>query len=168
MKGKATKKQVVDWLANQNPYTLHKPTRRRFSRRKAFVRYIDYLWQADLVDMTHLADYNDGYRYFLTIVDVFSKFTWVVALKKKDAKTVTEAFLSIINDCKPIKLQTDKGKEFINAFFQDKLRERGIQCYVSQNEDIKASVVGSFNCNLKTKMWTFFTYRNTYRYVDVL
>ena len=168
MKGKATKKQVVDWLANQDAYTLHKPIRHRFPRRKTFARDIDYLWQADLVDMTHLADYNDGYRYILTVIDVFSKFAWVIALKKKDAKTVAETFQSIINDRKPIKLQTDKGKEFINAFFQDKLRERGIQFYVSQNEDIKASVVERFNRTLKTKMWKFFTHRNTYRYVDVL
>ena len=44
MKGKATKKQVVDWLANQDAYTLHKPIRRRFPRRKTFARDIDYLW----------------------------------------------------------------------------------------------------------------------------
>ena len=168
MKSKATKKQVVDWLANQDAYTLHKPIRRRFPRRKTFARDIDYLWQANLVHMTHLADYNDGYRYILTIIDVFSKFTWVVALKKKDARTVAEAFQSITNDRKLIKLQIDKGKEFINAFFQDKLRERGIQFYVSQNEDIKASVVERFNRTLKTKIWKFFTHRNTYRYVDVL
>ena len=109
-------------MANQDAYTLHKPIRRRFPRRKTFARDIDYLWQADLVDMTHLADYNHGYRYILTDNDVFAKF----ALKKKDVKTVAEAFQSIINDRKPIKLQTDKGKELINAFFQDKLRERGI------------------------------------------
>ena len=119
MKGKATKKQVVDWLANQDAYTLHKPICRRFPRRKTFARDIDYLWQADLVDMTHLADYNDGYRYILTVIDVFSKFAWVTALKKKDAKTFAEALQSIINDRKPIKLQTDKGKEFINTSFQD-------------------------------------------------
>ena len=118
--------------------------------------------------MTHLADYNDGYRYILTVIDVFSKFACVVALKKKDAKTVAEAFQSIINDRKPIKLQTDKGKEFINAFFQAKLRERGVKFYVSQNEDIKASVVERFHRTLKTKMWKFFTHRSTYRYVDVL
>ena len=80
-------------------------------------------------------------------------------------KTVAEAFQSKINDRKPIKLQTNKGKEFINAFFQDKLPERGIQFYVSQNEDIKASVVERFNRTLKTKMWKFFTHRNTYTVV---
>ena len=54
MKSSGTKKQVVDWLANQDAYTLHKPKRRRFPRRKTFARDIDYLWQTDLVDMTHM------------------------------------------------------------------------------------------------------------------
>ena len=41
IKGKATKKQVVDWLADQDAYTLLKPVHRRFPRRKAFARDID-------------------------------------------------------------------------------------------------------------------------------
>ena len=110
MKGKATNKQVVDWLAEQDAYILHKSIRRRFHCRSTFARDLDYLWQADLVDMTHLADYNDGYRYILTIIDVFSKYTWAVTTKKKDARTVAEVFHSIISDRKPNKLQTNKGK----------------------------------------------------------
>ena len=150
MEGKKTRKQVADWLARQDAYTLHRPIRRRFPRRKIFARDIDYLWQADLVDMTHMVDYNDGYRFFLTVIDVFSKFAWAVALKKKDARTVSEAFESIIDERKPPKLQTDKGKEFINTFFQDKLHYNGIQFYVSQIKDIKANVVERFNRTLKT------------------
>ena len=168
MKGKKTRKQVVDWLVKQDAYTRHRPIRRRFPRRKVFARDNDYLWQADLVDMTHFADHNDGYRYILTVIDVFSKFAWAVALKKKDARTVAEAFENIIDKRKPSKLQTDKGKKFVYKFFQDKLHDHGIQFYVSQNEDIKASVVERFNRTLKTKMWNFFTHHSTYRYVDVL
>jgi hypothetical protein len=163
-----TKKRVVDWLSEQQTYSLHKPVRRRFARRKIYSRDIDYLWQADLVDMSHLADNNDGYRYLLTVIDVFSKYAWALPLKKKDSKTVLEAFENIFARRKPIKLQTDKGKEFVNAALQKKLKDRGIRFYVSQNEDIKASVVERFNRTLKTKMWKYFTHRNTYKYVDVL
>ena len=58
---KVTRKQVADWLAEQETYGLHKPVRRRFARRKIYSREIDYLWQADLVDMSHLVEENDGY-----------------------------------------------------------------------------------------------------------
>ncbi len=165
---KITRKDVIKWLSEQETYTLHKPIRRKFIRRKIYSRGIDYLWQADLVDMHHLASHNDNYRYLLTVIDVFSKYAWVLPLKKKDSKSVMEAFESIFTQRKPLKLQTDKGKEFLNATLQNRLKELKIQFYVSQNEDIKASVVERFNRTLKTKMWKYFTHRNTYQYIDVL
>ena len=42
--------------------------------------------------MSHLVEENDGYRYLLTVIDVFSKQAWVKKLKKKDGKSVTDAF----------------------------------------------------------------------------
>ena len=167
---RVTQKQATDWLAEQEAYSLHKPVRRRFARRRIFSRGIDYLWQADLADMTHLAEHNDGFRYLLTVIDVFSKYAFVATLKKKDSKSVVEAFAKILEEekRKPLKLQTDKGKEFVNGQFRAMLEERHIQFYVSQNEDIKASVVERFNRTLKTKMWKYFTHRNTFKFVDVL
>ena len=89
-------------------------------------------------------------------------------LKKKDGKSVTDAFNEIFVTRKPVKLQTDKGKEFLNTTFQRRLADLGIQFYVSQNEDIKASVVERFNRTLKTKMWKYFTHESTACYVDIL
>ena len=140
-----TRKQVVDWLAEQETYGLPKLVRRRFARRKIYSRGINYLWQADLVDINHHIEENDGYRYLLTVIDVFSKQAWVKKLKKKDGKSVTDAFDEILVARKPAKLQTDKGKDFLNATFQRRLADLRIQFYVSQNEDIKASVVERFN-----------------------
>ncbi len=165
---KMTRKQVTNWLAEQEAYSLHKPVRHRFKRRKIYAAGIDYLWQADLVDMNQLSEYNSGYKYLLTVIDVLSKFAWAVPLKKKDSKTVTEAFSSVCTHRKPFKLNTDKGSEFVNAVFQRKLRELNIQFYTTQNEDIKASVVERFNRTLKTKMWKYFTHKNTHKYYDVL
>ena len=68
--------------------------------------------------MSHLVEENDGYRYLLTVIDVFSKQAWVKKLKKKDGKSVVDAFDEIFVTRKPVKLLTDKGKEFLNATFQ--------------------------------------------------
>ena len=38
------------------------------------VFYNDKLWQMDLCDMSQLKEYNNGMRYMLTVIDVFSKF----------------------------------------------------------------------------------------------
>ena len=116
-KGKpVTYKQVADWLAEQDVYMSHKPVRCRFPCRKTYSRGIDYLCQADFVDIAHLSKQNDGHRYLLVAIDVFSKYAWAIPLERKDAKSVSDAFDEIFaGGCKPTKLQTDKGKEFVNA-----------------------------------------------------
>jgi hypothetical protein len=67
-----TKKQVRELLQSQDTYTLHKPTRRRFLRRRVVVYGIDHQWQADLVDLAKLSSYNKGFKYLLTCIDVLS------------------------------------------------------------------------------------------------
>ena len=61
-------KDVQDWLQGESTYTLHKPIRRRFKRRKTIVGGIDYQWQADLADMKHLAKQNNN-KKLLTLCD---------------------------------------------------------------------------------------------------
>jgi hypothetical protein len=157
-----------DWLMKQDAYTLHKPSRLRFKRRKTLSRGIDDLWQADHADVSSLSRYNDSHRYLLTCIDVFSKKARVVPLKSKTGVTIREAFATMITDVKPKLLQTDKGSEFLNSTFQQFLKENNIRHYTSENEDIKCSVVERWNRTLKTKMWRYFTHAATQRYLDVL
>ena len=119
--------------------------------------------------MTHLANQNDGYRYLLTMINVFLKYAVVVPLKNKDAKSVTDAFGSIFAlGRNPLKLQTDKGREFVNDTLQTMLKDLEIQFYTTSKDDIKASVVERFNRTLKTKLWEYFTHRNTHKFTDLL
>ena len=69
-----TRNAVRDVLSRQRAYTLHKPARRYFPRNRIYVNCIDKQWQADLADMVGLQRENNGNRYILTVIDVFSKF----------------------------------------------------------------------------------------------
>ena len=71
---------VRKWLRKQNTYTLHKPIRRKFRRLQTVVGGIDYQWQGDLADVSSMSKYNDGYRYLFCLIDVFSKYAWVVPI----------------------------------------------------------------------------------------
>ena len=42
--------------------------------RITFTTGIDDLWQADLVNLSSISKYNDGYKFLLTVIDVFSKY----------------------------------------------------------------------------------------------
>ena len=68
----------------------------------------------------------------------------------------------------PNMVQSDEGTEFLNSTFQGKLKRCGIKFYTSKNEDLKVSVIERFNKTLKSKMYRYFTHKNTRRYVDVL
>lgn len=159
---------VQNFLSEQDAYTLHKPTRIRFPRRRTYAKGINDLFQADLVDVSKLASYNDGYRFILCCIDVFSKRAWAIPLKTKSGAEVTAAFEKILSQQQCNMLQTDKGTEWLNATFQSMLRRYNIKFYTSENDDIKASVVERFNRTLKTRMWRYFTHKNTRRFVEVI
>jgi len=159
---------VTDYLAGQDAYTLHKPRRLRFPRRKTYSKGIADLYQIDLADLSSLSPFNDGTRYLLTCIDVFTKRAWAVPVRSKFGRVVAEAFERIIAERKCNMVQSDKGTEFLNSTFQSMLRRHGIKFYTSENDDLKAAVVERFNRTLKTKMFRYFTYKKTRRYVDVL
>ena len=83
---------VTNFLRRQRTYTLHKPYRKKFPRNRTIVGSIDKQWQADLADMTRLGRVNGGHRYLLTVIDCFSRYAWVVPVKRKTATDVDVAF----------------------------------------------------------------------------
>lgn len=161
-------KELKQWLQKEDSYTLHKPVRWRFRRRRTYAAHIDYLWQIDLSDMSKLSRSNDGNKYILFVIDVLSKFAWAAVLKNKSGLSVQQALSRIMQKRKPIYVQSDKGGEFLNNHVQRFLKEKGIKFYTSNNDDVKAAVVERFQRTLKGRMWRYFTKHNTRRYVDVL
>jgi Integrase core domain len=166
---KQSVKKVKQYLSSQPVYTMHRPIRRKFVRRKTISKGINDLFQADIADMSNVSRANDGYRYLLTCIDVLSKYAFAVPLKTKGAIEVTAAFENeILAERQCRMLQTDKGSEFKNSTFQNMLKKHGIHWYTSENDDTKAAVVERWNRTLKERIYRYFTYKNTNRYVDVL
>ena len=95
---------------------LHKPVRRRFQKRSVFAKQVDDIWTAVLVDMSRYSRSNSGYKYLLTVIDVFSKYRWIVPLKTKTGKEGAMAFQKLFSSTNtpPSRLWTDKGTEFYN------------------------------------------------------
>ena len=148
-------------LSEQDTYTLHKPVRYRFRRRRVVVGGINHQWQADLVDMSRLKRYNDDHIFLLTVIDVFSK---TIPLKIKSASLLTAAFRRLLrNNDGPQTMHTDKGNEFLNRQLQDFYKQKGIRHFTTYNEETKACIVERFNRTLKTR-----TKYQTLRYLDVV
>ena len=140
----------------------------RFKRSKTFVKGPGEQYQADLCDLKNISIYNKGYQYLLTCIDCFSCFAWVKPIKTKEGQHVSRVLGEIFSK-KPCKrLQTDKGKEFLNKNVKQVLLKHDIQLCVSNNEDIKSTIVERFNRTIKEKMFKYFTANNTNKYIDIL
>ena len=100
---------------------LHKPIIRKFEKRKVYSTFKDNIWGVDLADMQLLSKYNKGIRFLLCVIDIFSKYAWVVPLKDKKGISIVKAFQSILkqSNSKPNKTWVDKGSEFYNAYFKN-------------------------------------------------
>ena len=146
---------------------LHKPKRVHFPRRKVDVYGKDDVWSADLVEMQPFSEYNEGIRYILNVIDIYTKYAWGVPLKSKTGDSVVSAFKTITTNRKPKLLWVDHGSEFYNKTFKEWLKKNDIHMYSTENEG-KAVVVERFNRTLKSRMWKHFTARSTKVYIDVL
>ena len=76
------------------------------------------------------------------------------------------AFIGLLDDIVPMTLQTDKGLECLNRSVKSLMRDHGIHHFSSYNEETMSSIVERFNRT--TRMWIYFTKRQTVRYIDAL
>ena len=165
---KVSRQDVDKYLMNEETYTLHRPNRKKYKRNQVIVSGIDDTFQADLIDVSNISRFNDDNKFILTCIDVFSKYTWVVPIKRKGAQDVLAAFKTIFQDGRvPKRLQTDEGNEFMNRALRAYLEKLGIKIYIL-NSEMKAAVVKRLNRTLKEKMWRYFTHTQNYRYIEVL
>ena len=145
----------------QLPNELHKPIIRKFEKRKVYSTFKDNIWGVDLADRQLLSKYNKGIRFLLCVIDIFSKYAWVVPLKDKKGITTFKAFQSILKQSnkKPNKIWVDKGSEFYNAYFKKWLRDN----------DCSTTVVAErFIRTLKSKIYKYMTSISKNVYIDKL
>ena len=149
---------------------LHKPIIKKFEKRKVQAAFQDNIWGVDLADMQLLSKYNKGIRFLLCVIDIFSKYAWVVPLKDKKGVSIVTACQSILkqsNSRKPNKIWVDKGSEFYNTSFKKWLRDNDIVIY-SKNSEGKSVVAERFTRTLKRKICKYMTSISKNMYIDKL
>ena len=112
--------------------------------------------------MQAFSKFNRGVKYLLAVIDVFSKYGWLIPLKDKTGKSVASALKTIFKERKPEKMWVDKGKEFYNKDVKDLT-----ELYSTENEE-KSSVVERWIRTMKEEMWKYFTANSTNNFINVL
>ena len=147
----------------------HKPIIRKFNKRKVYSQFKDNIWGVDLADMQSLNRKNKGIKYLLCVIDLYSKYAFVIPLKDKKGISIVNAFNKIIKQSnrKSNKIWVDQGGEFYNNVFEKWLSDNDINMYSTYNEG-KSVVAERFIRTLKNKLYKHMTATGKNVYYDVL
>ena len=166
---KISMNKIKKWLMKNPIYTQNRQAIRKFKRRRMIVPYIGYQSDVDQSYMENYAEFNDGYKYFLLMIDNFSKFVWTYPLKKLDGKHIKTALKSIFetSHIKTERIRSDKGREIRNAVVDRFLKTKNVQHIVSQNET-QASMAERAIKTIKSRLLKYMVKNNTKKWIDVL
>ena len=96
------KKSTGSGIANKPNYQLanelHKLIIRKVKKREVYSGFNDNIWGADLADVQLISKFNKGFKFLLCVINIFSKYAWVVLLKDKKCINIFNAFQKILND----------------------------------------------------------------------
>ena len=160
--------EVEHFLESQKSYTLHCHFNSRFRWRKVLACRVGYQFQANLINYAPLKRDNKGASFLLSVIDVFSRYAMLVPIKNKQGDMVWDALVTVFDHMgSPIKLQTDKGKEFYNFHVRELLRKKTVH-HFSTEQDVKAQIVEHFNRMLREVIKCYMTHSTSLRYIDIL
>jgi hypothetical protein len=168
-KFKIGRHKIRKWLQSQQAYSLTRGARRKFPRSRVIVEGIDSQWDMDLMDMVDLAKHNDGYKYVLMVIDIFSRFAYCEPIKTKKGGDVVNALERILSGSrKPKTVRTDRGMEFRSKEVNKYLQHMDIHHFYALNTETKANFAEICIKTLKHKLFRYMIKNRTQRYVDVL
>ena len=173
VRGIINKKQQLGLSVNPNQILsqeLHKPRKINFERRKVISNHIDHIWGIDLITMIKYSKQNKNYKYILTVIDFFSKYSWCYPLKTKKSEEIINSFKDIFKKSKrkPSMIQSDEGSEFTNNKTQTFFKNNNIKWYHTFNRDIKCSICERYNRTILNKICKNFTLNNNTIWINDL
>ena len=125
--------------------------------------------------LTLISKFNKGIKYLLCVIDLLSRYSWVIPFKSRKGESIVEGFQSILKNSgnakhsgrNPNKIWVDHGSEFYNNKFEKFLKENDIEMYSTHNEG-KSVVVERFIKTLKNKIYKHMTTIGKNVYFNVL
>ena len=75
---------------------LHKPIIRNLKKRTVYSGSKDNILGADLADMQLISKFNKVLRFLICVIDILSKYSWVVPLEDKKGVSIVDAFQKIL------------------------------------------------------------------------
>ena len=108
--------------------------------------------------MQLISKFNKLFGFLLCVIDIYSKYAWVIPSKDEKGIAITNVFQKILDESnhKPNKIWVDKGDKFYNKTMKAWLEKNDIEMYSTYNEG-KSVAVQRFIRTLKSKIYKYVT-----------
>ena len=145
-----TIKLVKQFLAGNSTAQITKQVKRNKEYSTITSPYCLNNFQCDLMILPNPSQ-NKGYKYLLTVIDVYSRYAFVKAIKTKTGAVVLDAFKELIEDNgTPNNLNLDEGAEFEYSPFIKYCKDNDITRWVSNPEQTnKNAIIERFHRTLR-------------------
>lgn len=169
--GRYTRKEVEKALQGLDTYTRHREYKQPPIYNPYYVYKQRQLIQMDLIDVQQLKDSNDGVKYLLLLIDLFSRKVWVYPAYSKRAEEMRDLLSAWLEELgegrKPKHLNSDSGTEFKNIRTRTLLESKNIRQTFAAGTS-KASYAERANKTVQIMLHKYMTAVQSLRYLDVL
>ena len=165
-------KDVKNFLKTQDSYTLHKLAPKKFKfYRKVLAPMPKYFLSLDLIDMQKYSQYNDGVKYLIFLIDIFSRKIFVYPIFNKNKFEILKSLKHFFNlkiNQNYIRIYSDLEGGLYSNLVLNFLKEKNIILYSNSTKEVKNSIAEANLKHLKKKIYKFLTHYNINRYIDFL
>lgn len=167
-----TKKFIEDFIKRQATSQIHTEKKRDLKQFSQIYAPKVGSYQIDLLDLSNYKSKNSNYRYVLLVVDTYSRFGFVEALKSKNGFDVLKAMKRIEKQIRQkgyelYNFVMDRGVEFDNAQWNDHFKDVK-QFRKSPDNHTATGIVERRNREIRHKLEQYFTAYHTLRWTNII
>lgn len=161
-------KEIKEFIDKQNVNQLHKRTTKQKQMLKFIWAYEPYeMLQIDLLDYQKYSRINQGFKFVLIAVDVFTRFAYATPIPDKTPKSVLYGYKKF-NLPKVNALYHDSGNEY-KGVFKSYLKDNDTYSLTADVGDHNAlGIIDAFSKTFKTMISKYMTANNTTKFYDAI
>ena len=164
-------KDVDSFLEAQLSYQLLKETKKLKTHLGHIVAFkINEIWQIDIYDLSRYETSNKKFKYMFAVVDVFTRYAYIIPLKNKDIESTTKAIQEVISYRKepPYLIMSDNDSSFMGSEFQKVLVKNDIHHDPNAVGDHNSlGIIDNFAKRIKRILTAHFLQTNKKNWLDI-
>jgi transposase InsO family protein len=148
---------VQAYLQTKGTYQLTQNIAKR-TNKPIVAKYVNQTWGIDLIDMNDNIQSNKGWRYIMTVVDIFSRKVFLSRIKLKEANNTSAALRALIDKLgvSPKYILSDNGAEWLGSFEEFCTQKQIKQLFTRSYSPEANGVVERMNKEIRKIIRAFF------------